>query len=1640
MPARSRELRFHLTADTRGLRRGLGQAERNLHGLDRSSARTGRRVASNFARVAGPAGIGAVGLGLAGAVKAGMNYERQMSGVRAVTRANGRQMRQLGDLAMKMGADTAFSAGEAAGAMGELAKGGLSVEQIMRGGLKSALSLAAAGELELADAAAITANAMNLFGMEGREVGRVADAMATAANQTTADVSDFGMALSQSGSVAKSAGLSFTETMVALEALAASGIKNSDAGTSLKTAMIQLIKPTEKQAALAKQLGLSFVDAEGNMRPLEAISAQLRDRLGEYGTAQRTAHLATLAGTDGVRTLTALYEAGPKKLEAYEKGLLRTGSAAETARIKQDNFAGDMEKFRGSLETVGIALYGKFQTPMRDVLQDVTKWVNIAGRDLDDFFETVAQDPKFKGGDLADKIEVVSEELERRGIPQKIARTIGEGVVSGLEVAARSATAIGPRLAVALVQGFLEAPVWARALGTAWLLRKLGGRRAAQQAGAAMAGSFTTGMTTGAPGRRGAPQGRLGRARGAAGRVARGFGGAQGIGVGAAVIGLPELQRVGTRGRDNHGLQGQSALQRSFRRLPLGAGVQRFVSRLQGRSAEHEYNLFGNTAGQRFQRLTSRRDLGGLQQLSAQARQIARDFPKARKELERFAGSVDRQRGKLQGGLKINMRNIVSAADLRIALDRFRDLRTNGAKNIHQLRTRMALGFKDIKQATKDGSEEFYRLTSENFGAGIRAVQVSMRNGSISTKSGMREIESLTRQNMTFARRNMSRLSFAGRKSLARNMQAAAEAVREQMNRAGGATQEGMRKIRRYMREALRTYGFSAKEARLLAKAGVTVSDIEGGEDLQAELRRGPQGLPAGGRATGGYIGRPGERGRDAVHAVLGRGEFVANRHQQHHIEQAMAVSRELGLSRYGSLDELAGGVNTPHYFARGGMVRVPGDPNTTGGRDRVNARIANQVSSWIRRFKIQIGYAYDPGGGHQSPGHNVTGTALDVVPGPGGSWNTVEAGLRAAIRSGKKVLYGTNGIGIAYPNHGRGHHAHVEWGGGGAVGGAGVGGARIRRVRVRRDLGVASTVAQAAVDQVRRAAQSRLDSVAAQAGASGVQSHGAGPSSGSVIRDFRRAIRATGASPKERLALWEAGIVESGLRNLPYGDRDSVGVLQERSHYGSVSRRMNPYAAALRFLREARAMRPFRGSAGALAQAVQRSAFPARYDQVRNRAMRYMARGGRAGGNRVSRAKVNHIVRALRVSRAQARRLLRRTLKPADLRRLDITPRRARHLGLRLDPVAFRQSGRQERFKEFMERATEGGEVLERAEDRVGYLERRHGLTEEDLGTEEGRRERLGEIGQIQVAQRQIVKTRRRQLSRVNNASVLARKMLNAAEAQERGLTRAVRGAKRGTRERRQLVRRRNQASGRVRRLEEQRREALTARREADRALRDARLDVDETSKAIAEVNAPVSVLEGQLEEISLREAAGHLSAEQAFALRDRARKGALAAGGLTQRDRWRIEGAAREDAAAQRVDPLQAVSDRISEIDLRLRAGDFGRDAGAERAAQTERERALQEALNRADLTAQERLSLRADLNDLTEAINADKAAREEHAQATKDLVETNKQILAFADRAQSVELGVVRRAIADIISGELASNYGHRARAAGNGMVAR
>jgi hypothetical protein len=176
------------------------------------------------------AGLGAVGLGLGYAAYSGMTFDKSMSRVAAASQASGAELGRLRQAALDAGADTQYSAEESAAAITELAKAGVSTADVLGGGLTGALNLAAAGEMEVADAAEVGATALSVFGLKGSEMSHVADLLAAGAGKAQGSVHDMGMALNQSALVADQAGLSIEDTTGALAMFAANGLLGSDAG------------------------------------------------------------------------------------------------------------------------------------------------------------------------------------------------------------------------------------------------------------------------------------------------------------------------------------------------------------------------------------------------------------------------------------------------------------------------------------------------------------------------------------------------------------------------------------------------------------------------------------------------------------------------------------------------------------------------------------------------------------------------------------------------------------------------------------------------------------------------------------------------------------------------------------------------------------------------------------------------------------------------------------------------------------------------------------------------------------------------------------------------------------------------------------------------------------------------------------------------------------------------------------------------------------------------------------------------------------------------------------------------------------------------------------------------------------------
>jgi TP901 family phage tail tape measure protein len=320
---------------------------------------------------------GAAVAGFAVAVNAAAKFDKAMSEVSAVSGATTAQMGKLRQAALDAGAATVFSASEAATAQAELAKAGVSVTDILNGGLNGALSLAAAGTLELADAATIAAQAMNIFKLEGGDVGHIADVLAAGANKSAADVKQLGDALRQGGLVGAQMGADLESTVGTLSAFADNALIGSDAGTSFKTMMQRLVPTTVKAQSAMEQIGFSAFDANGEFVGLAGVAGQLERGLGKMSTQQRAATMNTIFGSDAVRAANVLYEQGEAGIRDYTSAVDDNGAAARMAAEKLNNLAGDVEALKGSLETALIQGGSGATGTLRELTQAATGAVNV---------------------------------------------------------------------------------------------------------------------------------------------------------------------------------------------------------------------------------------------------------------------------------------------------------------------------------------------------------------------------------------------------------------------------------------------------------------------------------------------------------------------------------------------------------------------------------------------------------------------------------------------------------------------------------------------------------------------------------------------------------------------------------------------------------------------------------------------------------------------------------------------------------------------------------------------------------------------------------------------------------------------------------------------------------------------------------------------------------------------------------------------------------------------------------------------------------------------------------------------------------------------------------------------------------------
>ncbi|MCI6276257.1 MAG: phage tail tape measure protein [Clostridium sp.] len=392
------------------------------------------------------------------AAKIGMDFESQMSRVKAISGATGDEFEELKKQAVNLGASTAFSAKEAAEGMENLASAGFTTNEIMSA-MPGMLDLAASAGEDLASSADIAASTLRGFGLEASQAGHVADVLAKNAADTNAAVSDTGEAMKYIAPIAHSMGLSLEEVTASIGLMANAGIKGSQAGTTLRSSLSRLADPSKEASKVMKKLGFTAFDTQGKLLPLKDIINNLKVSTKNLTMEQKQQAISTIFGQEAMSGMLSLVEAGPEGLEKLTNSLKNSnGAAKEMATTMQDNAKSSIEQMFGSLETAAIKvseslapmvikvadkvgeLADRFSNLSDEQQENILKWGGIA----------LAAGPVFKliGGGISTFVKIksaiggTSKALGIFSAGSKVAATATAGVTTAAGTAA-GATGLG---------------------------------------------------------------------------------------------------------------------------------------------------------------------------------------------------------------------------------------------------------------------------------------------------------------------------------------------------------------------------------------------------------------------------------------------------------------------------------------------------------------------------------------------------------------------------------------------------------------------------------------------------------------------------------------------------------------------------------------------------------------------------------------------------------------------------------------------------------------------------------------------------------------------------------------------------------------------------------------------------------------------------------------------------------------------------------------------------------------------------------------------------------------------------------------------------------------------------------------------
>ena len=370
-----------------GLQREIAETEQQLKELEKTAKEFGNVLSQQF-KIAGekmkevgdkvsdvgtkmlPATAAIAGIGTA-AVKTTADFDTAMSKVRALSGAGEEDFQKLRDTALEMGEKTAFSASEAADALGYMALAGWDAEKSTKA-LPGVLNLAAASGMDLAKASDMVTDYLSAFGIEADKAAYLSDILAYAQANSNTSAEQLGDAYKNCAANLHAAGQDVETVTSLLEAMANQGTKGGEAGTALAAIMRDITQKMDRGAIKIGKTTVAVQDASGNFRDLTDILKDVEKATDGLGSAEKAAALSATFTSDSTKGLNQIFTEGVDTITGYEEALRGSlGTASEQADVMLDNLNGQLTLLKSAVEGAAISI-GETLTPM---ISKLVKWI-----------------------------------------------------------------------------------------------------------------------------------------------------------------------------------------------------------------------------------------------------------------------------------------------------------------------------------------------------------------------------------------------------------------------------------------------------------------------------------------------------------------------------------------------------------------------------------------------------------------------------------------------------------------------------------------------------------------------------------------------------------------------------------------------------------------------------------------------------------------------------------------------------------------------------------------------------------------------------------------------------------------------------------------------------------------------------------------------------------------------------------------------------------------------------------------------------------------------------------------------------------------------------------------------------------------